>query len=94
MQRYWQELSTIINANEADAISTIMENSGAIAIRYEGVDDQLLVHDIFTEQTLWNKTKIIALFSSNIDIENVITILTNEVPSYNKHKYEISKIEE
>ncbi len=94
MQRYWQELSIIINASEADRISAIMENLGATAIRYEGVDDQLLVHDLLAESVLWDKTKLIAQFASNVDIKNVVTVLTKEVPSYNKHKYEISKIEE
>lgn len=68
-------LQLILHAHDPQHIETLsetLEDSGALAIRYESADEEELFEPLPGEMPLWSNTRIIALFSPQTDLEPIL----------------------
>lgn len=75
----WQQLEIITQASDAEKIAGLLNEYGALSISFKDAGDQALFQLMPDETPLWSKTKVIALFSQQTDIECIIRQMKHEV---------------
>ncbi len=81
----WLQLKLVTHAGEADAISDLLTELGAVAVTYEDAADQPLFEPDPGETRLWRETRVIGLFEADTDIEAVKTELLARLDSPPAH---------
>ena len=81
----WLQLKLVTHAGEADAISDLLTELGAVAVTYEDAADQPLFEPDPGETRLWRETRVVGLFEADTDIEAVKTELLTRLDSPPAH---------
>lgn len=69
----WQKLIIVASPNDSEKITDILEELGALAITFEADDAEEIFEPELGTTPLWQKTRVIALFDQNSDIQQVIS---------------------
>lgn len=76
----WNQLVFISGADQADALAERLELADAAAVTLQDAADQALF-DVGQESiTLWDQTRIVALFDDQIDLEMIVSLLKSHGP--------------
>lgn len=79
----WQQLILTSNASHAEIISDTLQALGARAISFLSANDQEIFESKPGEQTLWQQTAVIALFTEDIALSQIIAELKTAIdPSW------------
>ena len=81
----WLQLKLVTHAGEADAISDLLTELGAVAVTYEDAADQPLFEPDPGETKLWHETRVVGLFEADTDIEAVKAELLTRLDSAPAH---------
>ena len=75
----WLQLKLVTNADKADQISDLLSELGAVAVTYEDAADQPLFEPDPGETKLWQETRVVGLFESDVDMKSVIKQLESSM---------------
>lgn len=83
----WLQLKLLSQANEAERLSDLLTEVGAVSVTFLDAADQPLFEPLPGETPLWDQTLVIGLFTADIDTEALIGQLqqqwgTTPLPSY------------
>ncbi|MBU3826912.1 MAG: 50S ribosomal protein L11 methyltransferase [Candidatus Anaerobiospirillum merdipullorum] len=71
----WIEIKARCTANTADAISTMLEQLGALAVTYEDAEDSPILEPRPGERRLWPNTEVTGLFAQGTDATAIVQTL-------------------
>lgn len=67
----WQQLHAIISATQVEQLEDELLNLGALSITLQDAEDTPIFEPELTEQPIWDKTRLSALFDMNCDVTKV-----------------------
>lgn len=71
----WHQLSVITNKQTAAEVSDFFSELGAVSVTYMDAEDQPIYEPAPGETRIWQSTKVIALFDSDFEPEQINTLL-------------------
>jgi len=76
----WLQLSFEVDKQEADTVSAVLDAAGALSVTLLDAADEPLLEPAPGEQPLWKKTRVVALFSADVDSAQVQHALQETLP--------------
>jgi len=90
----WIQFIFDSDPDAADQLSDMLTECGASAITFEDNADQPLFEPPIGTTPLWSATRVIALFSADIDIDGTIKLLGNLIAPAKVPKYRVEAVED
>jgi ribosomal protein L11 methyltransferase len=90
----WIQFIFDSNPDAAEHLSDKLSECGASAITFEDNADQPLFEPAIGTTPLWSATRVIALFSADIDINNTIALLSTLIAPSEVPKYKVEAVED
>ncbi len=75
----WLQLKLVTNADDADRISDLLSELGAVAVTYEDAADQPLFEPDPGETKLWRETRVVGLFEADAEMERITERLKSAI---------------
>jgi ribosomal protein L11 methyltransferase len=90
----WIQFIFDSDPDAAEYLSDKLSECGASAVTFEDNADQPIFEPPIGSTPLWSATRVIALFSADIDIDGTIGLLANMVAPADVPKYRIEAVED
>ena len=91
----WLQLTLDSNQQNADQLSDLLQQFGAISVSLSAISDEPLFSESSTEtETLWKHTRIKALLHEDTDLDVLLSLLRQRISSSDIHKYRIEHLAE
>lgn len=71
----WKQISLITDSEKAEQVSDLLESLGAVSVTYMDAADDPVLEPLPGEQRLWPNTKVIALFTKDVDTDPIVSYL-------------------
>ena len=84
----WQQLTCHTTAEHQEAISELLENSGAASVTLQDAADQPVLEPLPGETPLWDKLVITGLYPLEDDLTQLLLML-----ELNKNDWDISEVQ-
>lgn len=72
----WLQLSVVTDETSAPKLSDIFNSLGAVSVTYTDAADQPVYEPEPGETKIWNKTRVVALFEQDVDLELIRSLVT------------------
>ncbi len=72
----WLQLSVVTNETTAHKLSEIFNSLGAVSVTYTDAEDQPVYEPDPGETRIWSKTRVVALFEPDADLELIKSLIT------------------
>ncbi len=74
----WSQITFVIDANQVDSLSSVMEAFLAAAVTTENAGDDEFYEVAFPGIPDWEKVKLTALFDERVDLQPIISFVTEQ----------------
>lgn len=90
----WLQLSVVTNEITAPNLAEIFSSLGAVSVTYTDAADQPVYEPDPGETRIWNKTRVIALFEPDADMELVKSLVPLNLPSSPLEDWQLETLED
>ncbi len=79
MKQDWIEIKARCNSQNADHVSMLLEQSGALAVTYQDAEDSPILEPRPGERRLWPNTEVTGLFAQGTDAAPIVSALRQQL---------------
>ncbi len=90
----WHQLSITTDENQVTELSDFFTGLGAVSVTYMDAEDQPVYEPPPGETKIWKRTKVIALFETDIEPELVKTLMFSQFQNSSLSNYSLELIED
>lgn len=88
----WQQLHCLTNKLDSEALSTLLEESGAVSVTYQDAEDMPVLEPLPGETRLWDNILLTALYPATEELTNTIALIETTFPK--TQNIEVTVLEE